>query len=78
MFPMVKYMLRYTTPYGVQFVQEFDSEEDRNNAFMSIGSTKRIYGNGSLVIVSDNIVCIEPINENVENTVEDFTGEKDG
>ena len=53
---MVKYMLKYTTPHGVQFIQEFNSEEDRNNAFTSIGSTKRIYGKGSLVIVSDNLL----------------------
>lgn len=73
---MVKYLLRYTTPHGVQFVQEFDSEEDRNNAFTSIGSTKRIYGKGSLVLLSDNIVSIEAINEDVENTVEDLTGDE--
>ena len=75
---MTKYMLRYTTPHGIQFVQEFDSEEDRNNAFMSIGSTKRIYGKGSLVLVSDNIVSVEAVEESVDNTVEDFVGEKDG
>ena len=74
---MVKYMLKYTTSYGVQFVQEFDSEEDRNNAFASIGSTKRIYGKGSLVIVSDNIVSVEVVEESVDNTVEDFVGDKD-
>lgn len=77
MFLVTKYMLRYTTPHGVQFVQEFNSEEDRNSAFNLIGSTKRIYGKGSLVLISDNIVCIEPINENVENTVEDLIGDKD-
>lgn len=59
---MVKYKLRYTTPQGVQFLQDFDSEEDRNNAFQLIGSTKRIYGKGSLVLISDNIVCIEAVN----------------
>ena len=73
---MVKYMLRYTTPHGVQFVQEFDSEEDRNNAFKLIGSTKRIYGKGNLVLVSDNIVCIEAIEESVDNTVEDLAGDE--
>ena len=59
---MVKYKLRYTTPQGVQFLQDFDSEEDRNNAFQLIGSTKRIYGKGSLVLISDNIACIEAVN----------------
>ena len=76
---MTKYMLRYTTPHGVQFVQEFNSEEDRNNAFTAIGSTKRIYGKESLVLISDNIVCIEPINENVENVenaVEELVGDE--
>lgn len=75
---MIKYMLRYTTPHGVQFVQEFDSEEDRDNAFKLIGSTKRIYGKGSLVIVSDNIACIESVEESIDNTADDFVGEKDG
>lgn len=75
---MTKYMLRYTTPHGVQFVQEFDSEEDRNNAFNLIGSTKRIYGKGNLVLISDNIVCIEAVEESVDNTINDFVGEKDG
>lgn len=63
---MIKYQLKYTTPQGVQFLQEFDSEEDRNNAFAAIGSTKRIYGKGSLVLISDNIISIEPININEE------------
>lgn len=58
---MTKYNLRYTTPHGVQFMQEFDTEEDRNNAFAAIGSTKRIYGKGNLVLISDNIVCIEAV-----------------
>lgn len=71
-------MLRYTTPHGVQFVQEFNSEEDRNNAFNLIGSTKRIYGKGNLVLISDNIVCIEAVEESVDNTTNDFVGEKDG
>lgn len=74
---MTKHMLRYTTPHGVQFVQEFNSEEDRNNAFNLIGSTKRIYGKGSLVLISDNIVSIEAIEKSVDNTVEDFVGDKD-
>ena len=74
---MTKYMLRYTTPHGVQFVQEFDSEEDRNNAFTAIGSTKRIYGKGSLVLISDNIVSVEVVEKSVYNTVEDFVGDKD-
>lgn len=73
---MTKYMLRYTTSYGVQFVQEFDSEEDRNNAFASIGSTKRIYGKGSLVSVSDSIVSIEAVEESVDNTMEDLAGDE--
>lgn len=73
---MTKYMLRYTTPHGVQFVQEFDSEEDRNNAFTSIGSTKRIYGKGNLVLISDNIVCIEAVEESADNTVEDLAGDE--
>lgn len=63
---MTKYNLRYTTPHGVQFMQEFDTEEDRNNAFATIGSTKHIYGKGSLVLISDNIVSIELININEE------------
>lgn len=75
---MTKYMLRYTTPHGVQFVQEFDSEEDRNNAFKLIGSAKRIYSKSSLVLISDNIVCIEAVEENVDSTEDDFVGEKDG
>lgn len=73
---MTKYMLRYTTPHGVQFVQEFNSEEDRNNAFTSIGSTKRIYGKGNLVLISDNIVCVEAVEESVDNTMEDLTGDE--
>lgn len=73
---MTKYMLRYTTPHGVQFVQEFDSEEDRNNAFNLIGSTKRIYGKGNLVLISDNIVCIETVEESVDNTMEDLAGDE--
>lgn len=69
---MIKYKLRYTTPQGVQFMQEFDTEEDRNNAFKLIGSTKRIYGKGNLVLVSDNIVCIEAVEvEEEEETKED-------
>lgn len=73
---MTKYMLRYTTPHGVQFVQEFNSEEDRNNAFTSIGSTKRIYGKGNLLLISDNIVCVEAVEESVDNTMEDLTGDE--
>ena len=59
---MIKYKLRYTTPQGVQFLQDFNNEEDRNNAFQLIGSTKRIYGKGNLVLISDNIICIEAVN----------------
>ena len=65
----IKYMLRYTTLHGFQFVQEFDSEEDRNNAFNLIGSTKIIYGKGSLVIVSDDIVSVEAVEEKVYITL---------
>ena len=73
---MTKYMLRYTTPHGVQFVQQNDSEEGRKNAFNLIGSTKRIYGKGNLVLISDNIVCIETVEESVDNTIEDLTGDE--
>lgn len=74
---MVKYMLKYITPHGVQFVQEFNSEEDRNNAFASIGSTNRIYGKGNIVLISDNIVSIEAVEESVDNTIEDLAGDED-
>lgn len=74
---MTKYLLRYTTSQGVQFVQEFTSEKDRDIAFNAIGSTKRIYGRGNLVLISDSIVCVEAIEESVDNTIEDFVGDKD-
>lgn len=66
---MTKYMLRYTTLHGFQFVQEFDSKEDRDNAFNLIGSTKIIYGKESLVIVSDDIVSVEAVEERVYITL---------
>ena len=74
---MKVYKLRYTTAFGLQFNQVFDSEEDRNNAFKLIGSTERIYAGGTLVRVTENVVCVEVVDADVENTVEDFR-ESDG
>ena len=74
---MKVYKLRYTTAFGLQFNQTFDSEEDRNKAFNLIGSMERIYAGGTLVRVTENVVCVETVDEDVDNTVEDF-GESDG
>lgn len=74
---MTKYLLRYTTAQGVQFIQEFPDSESRENAFKLIGSTQRIYSPGCVVRITENIVCVEAINDNVENTVEDLVKNED-
>lgn len=74
---MTKYKLRYTTPYGLQIFQEFPDEESRNKAFELIGRTERIYAPGSVVRITNHIICIEAVDEDVENTADDFVGEKD-
>lgn len=74
---MTKHKLRYTTPNGLQIFQEFPDKESRDKAFELIGRTERIYAPGSVVRITNHIICIEAVDEDVDNTVDDFVGEKD-
>ena len=74
---MTEYKLRYTTPYGLQIFQVFPDKESRDKAFELTGRAERIYAPGSVVCITNHIICIEAVDEDVENTVDDFVGEKD-
>lgn len=58
---MTKYKIRYTTPYGLQILQEFLDKESRDRALELIERT----------------ICIEAVDEDVDNTADDFVGERD-
>lgn len=74
---MTRYKLEYTTPYGLEISQEFPDKESRDKAFELIGRTERIYAPGSVVCITNHIICIQAVDEDVENTADDFVGEKD-
>ena len=72
---MKQYKLRYTTAYGLQICQEFSDKESRDRAYKLIGHTERIHALNSVVCITNHIICIEAIDEDVENITNDIVGE---
>ena len=58
---MTEYKLRYTTPYGLQIFQVFPDKESRDKAFELTGRAERIYAPGSVVRITNHIICITQI-----------------